>query len=355
MMKRIFRKIIVVFVLLTASSTLIQAKDKDGRKVLDANILVTKIWDKGTHAAFTSLVKFKGKYYCSFREGYSHIFNEKGEADGKIRIIRSKNGSKWDSVLLYASDGKDLRDPKLSVTPDGRLMVNFGGSVYVNKKLVSRASYVMFSDDGENFSEPMKISIDESVRTDNDWLWRMTWGKEYGYGVAYSMRGEDDAWLSLLRTKDGVNYTLVKKIEHEGFPNETTLRFLPDGRMAMVIRRDGGDYEALWGVSKAPFDNWDFKKMGFRVGGPDFIVLDDGRVILGTRTYFKNTKTALFTGDDRGDFDERVILPSHGDTSYPGLLIVGDELWLTYYTSTGKEGKTVIMLARIPLAMLFSD
>ena len=31
---------------------------------------VQKIWDKGTHAAFTSLIEFNGKYYCSFREGY---------------------------------------------------------------------------------------------------------------------------------------------------------------------------------------------------------------------------------------------------------------------------------------------
>lgn len=354
-MKIILKKIIIAFVLITAASTIIRAENNDGRKILDAHIRVTKIWDKGTHAAFTSLVKFKGKYYCSFREGYSHIFNENGDADGKIRVIRSKNGSKWNSVLLYASDGKDLRDPKLSVTPDGRLMVNFGGSVYVNKRLVSRASYVMFSDDGENFTDPVKISIDESVRTNNDWLWRVTWGKEYGYGVAYSMRGENDALLSLLRTKDGVNYALVTKIEYEGFPNETTVRFLPDGRMAMVVRRDGGDCEALWGVSDEPYEKWAFKKTGFRVGGPDLIVLDNGRLILGTRTYFKNAKTSIFSGETTGDFDEKVILPSHGDTSYTGMLIEGNELWITYYSSTDKENKTAIMLAKIPLTMIFTN
>ncbi|MBO6247802.1 MAG: hypothetical protein J6N54_03205, partial [Bacteroidales bacterium] len=53
---------------------------------------VEKIWDKGTHAAFTSLVEFKGKYYITFREGYSHIFDQDGNAEGRIRILESKNG-----------------------------------------------------------------------------------------------------------------------------------------------------------------------------------------------------------------------------------------------------------------------
>jgi hypothetical protein len=28
-----------------------------------------KIWDKGRHNAFTDLIRFKGKFYCTFREG----------------------------------------------------------------------------------------------------------------------------------------------------------------------------------------------------------------------------------------------------------------------------------------------
>jgi hypothetical protein len=340
--------------LLLAASPTVLAEGNGVHKTIDARIRVTKIWDKGTHAAFTSLVKYNGKYYCSFREGYSHIFNEKGEADGKIRVICSRNGRKWASVLLYAIEGKDLRDPKLSITPDGRLMLNFGGSVYANKKLVSRASYVMFSNDGKTFGEAKKVNIDDSVRTSNDWLWRVTWHDGYGYGVAYSMQGEGNAWLSLLRTEDGVNYTLVRKIEYDGFPNETTVRFLPDGRMAMIVRRDAGDCYAMWGVSDAPYDKWKFRKIGFRVGGPDFIVLDDDEVILGTRTYFISgkCKTAIFLGNATGEFDERVVLPSSGDTSYPGLLAVGNELWVTYYASIGNKGKTAVYLARIPMELV---
>ena len=39
-----------------------------------------KIWDNGMHNAFTSIEKFKGEYYITFREGETHIFDSKGNA-----------------------------------------------------------------------------------------------------------------------------------------------------------------------------------------------------------------------------------------------------------------------------------
>ena len=47
---------------------------------------VNKIWDNGKHCAFTSLIKYKGLYICSFREGETHIFDSRGNAEGKVRI-----------------------------------------------------------------------------------------------------------------------------------------------------------------------------------------------------------------------------------------------------------------------------
>ena len=87
---------------------------------------VEKIWGDGfTHCAFTSLIKFNGRYYCAFREGASHIFDNEGKAEGKIRIISSRNGKSWKSVALVGKEGCDFRDPKLSVMPDGRILVNY--------------------------------------------------------------------------------------------------------------------------------------------------------------------------------------------------------------------------------------
>lgn len=36
-------------------------------------IEVTKIWDQGPHNAFTDLIRFKDAFYCTFREGTTHV------------------------------------------------------------------------------------------------------------------------------------------------------------------------------------------------------------------------------------------------------------------------------------------
>ena len=49
-----------------------------------------------------------------------------------------------------------------------------------------------------------------------------------------------------------------------------------------------------------------------------------------------------------------MTLPSGGDTSYPGLLVVGDKLWVSYY-STHETPKASIYLAKIPISYLKSE
>lgn len=316
---------------------------------------VEKIWDNGTHAAFTSLIKYRGQYYCSFREGYSHIFNAQGEADGKIRILRSRNGRKWQSVAYFGCDGVDLRDPKLSVTPDGRMMVTIGGSVYRRRQHVESVPMVCFSDDGTHFSPVQPIEIDPRARTPKDWVWRVTWHDGVGYGVSYSSTRRDT--LALLRTTDGLRYELVSTLPISGFPNETTLRFTSDGTMLTMVRRDGADRQGYLAASRPPYTEWQWQPMGFQVGGQDFILAPDGRtVILATRTYLtRHCKTALFRGTLSGDWQEVYVLPSDGDTSYPGILVEGNEVWVSYYASTRQPGKAAIYLARVPLSLFTED
>lgn len=52
-----------------------------------------------------------------------------------------------------------------------------------------------------------------------------------------------------------------------------------------------------------------------------------------------------------GRFEQIAVLPSGGDTSYPGFLVVGDELWVSYYSSHATP-KAAVYLARIPLKTL---
>ena len=114
------------------------------------------------------------RWYCTFREADGHV-----GGDGRIRMLFSADGEAWTSAALIAETGIDLRDPKLSITPDDRLMMVAGGSVYEGKRFVSRQPRVMFSSDGGTWSVPQRIL------GDGDWLWRVTWHEGRAYGVTY--------------------------------------------------------------------------------------------------------------------------------------------------------------------------
>jgi len=311
---------------------------------------VERIWDQN-YSAFPSIEQFNGHYFISFREGEDHIFDRNGIAAGKTRILRSKDGKEWESVALLSKEGYDLRDPKLSITPDGRLMIIMGGSIYVNKQLEACIPQVSFSDDGKTFSDPQPVNYPDG--TDFEWFWRMTWHDGVGYTVTYSK--STNKRLILIKTTDGINYETVSKLDIDGFPNETTVRFLPDGRMAMLIRRDAADMDGYWGVAEAPYTDWNFKSIKFRIGGPDFIVTGEDEILAGGRSYTHGElRTFVWKGDFEGNFKSAFVLPSYDDNSYPGFIRVGEEVWMVYYSChelTRENGDTRagIYLAKLPI------
>ena len=136
---------------------------------------VRKVWDAGKHNAFTDLIRFRDRWFCTFRESDAHV-----GGDGKIRVLTSAAGEKWESAALLTEKGIDLRDPKLSVAADGRLMLVAGGSVYEGKKLVGRQPRVAFSKDGKEWTATNR------VLSEGEWLWRVTWHGGKCYGVSYN-------------------------------------------------------------------------------------------------------------------------------------------------------------------------
>ena len=83
-----------------------------------AFVEVRRIWNRAPHNAFTDLVRFQDRWLCVFREGLRHV-----SPDGSIRVISSSNGRDWSSAALLRLAGADLRNPKITITPDGRLMI----------------------------------------------------------------------------------------------------------------------------------------------------------------------------------------------------------------------------------------
>jgi hypothetical protein len=106
-----------------------------------------------------------------------------------------------------------------------------------------------------------------------------------------------------------------------------------------------------FGKSRFPYTAWTWKKMDIRLGGPDFIQVNDSLVVMGTRSYYTSfAKTVLLTGNGTEKFQEAYVLPSGGDTSYPGFVIERDQLWVSYYSSH-LTSLASIYLAKIPLTM----
>lgn len=297
---------------------------------------VAKIWDQAQHNAFTDLIRFDGGWLCVFREAERHVYGR----DGQIRVIWSKDGEQWESAALLSEKGVDLRDPKISRMPDGRLMIVMGGSVYDGQTFVGRQSRVAFSKDGRTWTASQK------VLSPGQWLWRVTWHEGKAYGVTYES-GAAGHWPQLLwKSADGLRWEQVTMLHVPGQAGETTLRFLGDGRMMAFVRRETGNCFAWVGTSAAPYTEWQWRETSHRVGGPNFIVLPDGQMWAAGRNYTDGTKTTVGRLSESG-YEPLLTLPSGGDTSYPGLVWHDGLLWVSYYSS--HEGKAAIYLAKIKL------
>lgn len=319
-------------------------------QIQNINYTVDKIWDEAPHNAFTDLIQYHGKYFCTFREAIGHVPLKDGTGDGKIRLLMSEDGEKWESVLLLEKDGVDLRDPKLSIMPDGRLMVLIGASIYKEGVRMEHIQYVSFTDEELSFSEMQKVNLDRTIQSNINWLWRVTWSNKEGYGIVY--RTEEPDWtVFLVKTSDGINYHLVTQLEVTGKPNESTVEILGKKKMCAIVRREDGKTGCL-GYSEYPYTEWNWTDLGIRLGGPDIITLPNDNTIIGTRS-FRDGKpyTSLFGLDEHDKAIQLLEFPSGNDTSYPGIIVNGKELWVSYYS--GHEGKTSIYLMKVKYEDLF--
>ena len=63
-------------------------------------VSIAKIWDQGKHNAFTDLIRWHDKWYCTFREADAHV-----GGDGQLRLLVSDEAEKWQSAGLHQSFG----------------------------------------------------------------------------------------------------------------------------------------------------------------------------------------------------------------------------------------------------------
>lgn len=324
---------------LTGVVVLLTAGFATGQPASELQLLeVQKIWDQAPHNAFTDLIRFNNRWFCVFREGEGHV-----SPDGALRVITSEDGNQWESAALITAAGMDLRDAKITLTPDGKLMLSGAGALH-DKSVNTHQSLAWFSENGWSWSESYPIGERDF------WLWRTTWHNGKAYSMGYGCNNQ--RLLRLYVSNDGKTFeTLVKDLGITDYPNETAMVFSGDTALCM-LRRDGEQNTGLLGISLPPYTEWEWKDLGTRIGGPQMIQLPDGRYLAAVRLYggaeWHTARTSLCWVDPgNGTISEALELPSGGDTSYPGMVFYDGILWVSYYSS--HEEKTSIYLAKVKI------
>jgi hypothetical protein len=306
-----------------------------------------KIWGLSQHNAMTDLIRYRNNWYCTFRESDKHVYG----TCGTIRLLGSSDGNVWYSKAEFKEDGIDLRDPKLSITPDGRLMLLVGGTIYDDqRKYISRQPRVAFSNDGISWS-PFSLILEP-----HEWLWRVTWHKGKAYGASYRLSDitnvKKEWMINLFESPDGLNYNHITQWNIPGYPSEATIRFHSSDEMIALVRREMKHHNEAWiGLSLPPYRVWNWNEARYHLGGPNFLVFDNEEMLAAGRIIMSNPygffeKTAILCMSSKELLPE-LLLPSGGDTSYPGMAVHEEQLWVSYYST--HEANTAVYLSRIDI------
>ena len=314
---------------------------------------VQTVWSTGQYNAFTDLTEYNGRFYLTFRESTMHGIPPVGQPGGAIRVLESDEGQLWNSVAIL-SGNTDLRDPKLIVTPDNRLMLITGSTPqeysdpnYSNPDNL-RQTYAWFSSNGSTWSEPQTIGDPDF------WLWDAEWHDNTCYGVSYGPCANPPTYLRFHASSDGVNFQTLNNplLSLSGTSvSEAGLTFLSDDSAVMVVRQDGDDYTSYIGTSSGDYGSWNFVDSGVILKSPDLLQLPDGRVVAAGRCYDEhhNAYTGLCWLDAMaGTLTPFLQLPYGSDTGYPGMTWKNDKLWVSYY---GLDDDQDIFVAQVNIVI----
>ena len=320
---------------------------RPNRAQVNRNVVV-ETWDianDNLHNSNTDMIEWRGQFYLSYVSSPYHFGN-----DASIMHIKrsSDMGHTWDELSTFNPENDDIRDPKFAVIGERLFLYALKNDSFVAEPYITVYSY---TEDGENWTKF------ETVPELDGWLfWRpKTWDGETFYNAAYWWEHGKSV---LLKSSDGINWEIVSTINEGERNDETEIEFLSDGRMLATARleyayfADGafGDKRGatLITVSDPPYEDWSelTQSLVARLDGPYLFSYHD-RIFAVGRYQPDLGKSGPLT--DQGSILSRkrtalyevrldglvylTDLPSAGDTSYEGLILVGNTAYISYYTS----------------------
>lgn len=300
------------------------------------------VYTSKQHSAFTDLIFYQNQWLLGFREAATHMSQE-----GQLVILASPDAKNWQEIARFTWQGGDLRDPKFSIRPDGKLLLTTGIRWLITNNAKIRLYSVAWLFDGKSWSPP---HLPEEAA--GKWRWGTSWHNNKVYSVSY---GNLDAKGALYSSPDGLAWQpLVRPFfpNPKIYTNESSLCFV-DNTAFCVIRRDAaGGARGLLGTSSYPFTAWQWQQLPNSVGAPKLIQLSNGEFLVGGRysNYKRRTATMRIykLNVEKAKLKLWRVLPSGGDCSYPGMVEHQGNLYVSYYSSH-EYSNSAIYLTKISL------
>src|SRR5690606_33955443 len=112
------------------------------------------------------------------------------------------------------------------------------------------------------------------------------------------------------------------------------LFFTDDDKMVALVRHEKGNQNAFLGVSKPPYTSWNWKDLGFRLGSPSGIVLNNKEILTCVRMYDSPVRLSFVKINiENGNHKEILAIPSGGDTGYADIVKHKGAYFVSYYSS----------------------
>ncbi|QDV87095.1 hypothetical protein TBK1r_61230 [Stieleria magnilauensis] len=319
---------------------------------------IRRVFHNGEHNAFTDLVRFRGKYYLTFRScPDGHMVHP----TASVIILASDDAKEWHQVHQFSVKHRDTRDPHFLVFQD-KLFV-YTGTWYSGETTIPvsdydlnmHLGYAAWSEDGRNWHSPVLLE-----GTFGHYIWRANTfdGKAFLCGRRKAKfeagpRGEGKIVESLMLESDDGLIWRKRAIFQEVRGDETAFLFERDGSVIAVGRRGSDTAQLL--RSKPPYQQWDRRELDRYIGGPLIVRWGDRYVVGGRKSIGgKGPKTSMcwLIDDELHEFAE---LPSGGDNSYPGFIELSPTVAImSWYSSHENDDDgnpiTAIYLADLEIA-----
>ena len=309
---------------------------------------VRRVFHNGEHNAFTDLVRFKNRFYLTFRScPDGHMVH----TTASIIVLESEDAVQWTPVHRFRVPLRDTRDPHFLVFKD-RLFIYtgtwFGGTETIPPSEYDvnlHLGYAVWSDDGRAWHDPQLLE-----GTFGHYVWRAATDGQKAYlcgrrkiNFAVAPRGEGPEIESLmLESSDGLIWRKRSTFQ-EIKGDETAFLFLPD-RSIIAIGRRGSETAQLL-LSEPPYTEWARSDLGRYIGGPLITRWGERILVGGRKNLGGGPKTSLCWLID-GELHEFAELPSGGDCSYPGFIATSPtRAIVSWYSSHEKDEKGQTMTA----------